>query len=118
MFCPDCGVEYREGFTRCADCNVDLVEEPPPIPEPPSGELVTVLETGDQTLVMLARGILDSAGIPYFAKNDQLQNLFALGRVGSGFNIAVGPVRILVPREDEEAAKALLTKVDDAESDA
>ena len=29
MFCPRCGAEYREGFTRCCDCDVDLVSEPP-----------------------------------------------------------------------------------------
>src|SRR4029077_1092326 len=26
MFCPECKAEYRQGFTRCADCDVDLVE--------------------------------------------------------------------------------------------
>src|SRR5437016_1766626 len=26
MFCPQCGAEYRQGFTRCADCDVELVE--------------------------------------------------------------------------------------------
>lgn len=26
MFCPQCKAEYRLGFTRCADCDVDLVE--------------------------------------------------------------------------------------------
>jgi hypothetical protein len=26
MFCPECKAEYRQGFTRCADCEVDLVE--------------------------------------------------------------------------------------------
>jgi hypothetical protein len=26
MICPSCGSEYREGFTRCAECDVDLVE--------------------------------------------------------------------------------------------
>jgi hypothetical protein len=25
MFCPQCKAEYRQGFTRCADCDVDLV---------------------------------------------------------------------------------------------
>jgi len=25
MFCPLCHAEYREGFSRCADCQVDLI---------------------------------------------------------------------------------------------
>jgi hypothetical protein len=25
MFCPECKAEYRQGFTRCSDCDVDLV---------------------------------------------------------------------------------------------
>ena len=25
MFCPNCKLEYRAGFTRCADCDVDLI---------------------------------------------------------------------------------------------
>ena len=29
MFCPECRVEHRPGFTRCADCDVDLVQELP-----------------------------------------------------------------------------------------
>jgi hypothetical protein len=29
MFCPECKAEYRPGFTRCSDCDVDLVEELP-----------------------------------------------------------------------------------------
>ena len=32
MHCPNCGVEYREGFTRCSDCLVDL--QPGSSPEP------------------------------------------------------------------------------------
>jgi len=29
MFCPQCKAEYRQGFTRCADCDVELVWELP-----------------------------------------------------------------------------------------
>lgn len=27
MYCPECKAEYRQGFTRCSDCDVDLVQE-------------------------------------------------------------------------------------------
>ena len=30
MFCPQCKTEYRPGFTKCADCGVDLVTNLPP----------------------------------------------------------------------------------------
>jgi hypothetical protein len=26
MYCPQCKAEYRQGFTRCSDCDVDLVD--------------------------------------------------------------------------------------------
>jgi hypothetical protein len=29
MFCPECRAEYRPSFTRCADCDVDLVQALP-----------------------------------------------------------------------------------------
>ena len=28
-YCPQCGAEYRQGFDRCSDCDVELVDEPP-----------------------------------------------------------------------------------------
>jgi len=27
MFCPNCKAEFRQGFTRCSDCDADLVHE-------------------------------------------------------------------------------------------
>ena len=27
MICPQCKVEYRDGFTKCSDCDVDLVDK-------------------------------------------------------------------------------------------
>ena len=34
MWCPKCKNEYREGFTHCPDCDVDLVESLESIPVP------------------------------------------------------------------------------------
>jgi hypothetical protein len=49
IFCPECKAEYRPGFTRCPDCEVDFVEVLPE-EELSSGEAFTVLwECADQT---------------------------------------------------------------------
>lgn len=109
MFCPECGGEYREGFTRCADCEVDLVATlPEPEEETPVSELVTVLETGDPAEMALAESLLQDARIPFFKKGDQLQNLFALGTLGFGFNALAGPAALQVAEEHAEAAAQVL----------
>lgn len=109
MICPECGGEYREGFTRCADCDVELVGELPPAPEEETaGEPVTVLETGDPAALALAESLLRDAGIPFFAKGEYLQDLFALGRFGFGFSSVAGPVALQVAAEHAEAAAQIL----------
>ncbi|HTY42380.1 MAG TPA: DUF2007 domain-containing protein [Thermoanaerobaculia bacterium] len=108
MFCPKCGDEYQPGYTRCADCETDLVEALPAQEEAPALAMVTVLETGDQSLIAVARSLLDGAGIPYIARNDRLQNLFGWGAIGTGYSVAVGPVRLQVLEEDAETARELL----------
>jgi len=29
MFCPKCKAEYRKGFNRCSDCDIELVSSLP-----------------------------------------------------------------------------------------
>jgi Putative prokaryotic signal transducing protein len=109
VFCPVCGDEYRSGLTRCTDCGVDLVESPPMgIEDAEPFELVTVLETGDQSQVAVARSMLGDAGIPCIARNERLQNLFGWGAIGTGYNVAMGLIRLQVLREDEATARELL----------
>ena len=108
MFCPVCRDEYQVGFRRCADCDVALVEKLDPDDEAEPFELVTVLETGDQSLVTVAKSLLESAGIHCIARNERLQNLFGWGSIGTGYNAAMGAIRLEVLREDEEVARELL----------
>ena len=74
MYCPECRVEYREGSTECADCQVALLAgTPPPEPESPFDpdmKLVVVLETCDAFALALAKGLLEEAGIPFFVLNE------------------------------------------------
>ena len=117
MFCPKCGDEYQQGLTRCTDCDVDLVEKLPDVEQPPPFEMVTVLETGDQSLIVVAESILKGAGIPFIARNQRLQNLFGWGTIGTGYSVAMGPVRLQVLKEDAETAKELLVAHDPPESE-
>jgi hypothetical protein len=70
MFCPVCKAEYRQGFTHCSDCDVDLVEK---LSDRPSGETspvkvppVAILWTGtDSGLLGAICDALDKADISY-----------------------------------------------------
>lgn len=111
MYCPECGLEYREGVTTCTDCSVALTSEPPEGPPQPSAEwldLETVLETGDAAQLAVARSLLEAEGIPCFTRGERLQEFFGLGRLGSGFNLLTGPVQLQVPRERGDEARQLL----------
>ena len=117
MFCPQCGAEYREGFNRCVDCEVDLVAEaPPPAVRPArTTRYVTVLRSGDPAVLAMAKSLLEDAGIPLVAQGEGLQDLFALGRLGTGSSPIVGPAEIRVSSSDEAAARALLRDLESGE---
>jgi hypothetical protein len=111
MFCLSCGAEYLEGSDECARCRVPLVNQLPPTPQPIWADPVTVLETGDPSVIAVAQSLFEAGGIPYFAKGDRLQDLFACGRFGTGFDIISGPIQLQVPRAYLEAANSVITDV-------
>jgi hypothetical protein len=107
MYCPECGGEFLPGIFECPDCRVALVEELPTQMHPDL-ELVTVLTAGDPAAVVAAESLLAEAGVPFEKTGDGLQDLFGAGRLGTGFNILVGPVRFRVPKERAEEAREIL----------
>jgi hypothetical protein len=78
-------------------------------------DMVTVKTIYDTGYLMLAKMVLEDAEIPYFEKNEGVQDLFGAGRFGTGFNIPAGPVEIQVPREYEGEAIPLLERIDQGE---
>jgi len=97
MYCPECGGEYREGFTECADCGVPLVDTPPaPVPHP-DVNFITVLEATDPALLAMAESLLLEEKIRYIKEGDL-----------HSFSPAAGPVEIKVEEDQADAALELL----------
>jgi len=88
MFCPECKAEYRPGFRRCADCDVDLVTNLPET-KPKSSDSSDLREvwTGDDQESCVATCLtLKDAAIPYEVIQRQTQFLQA---AEAHFKIAV-----------------------------
>ncbi len=73
-FCPSCHCQYREGFTRCTDCNVDLVdslpEETREIPDPTELELVELSSFPNPMEAQMIQELLEYSGIESILQSD------------------------------------------------
>ena len=54
MFCPECRAEYRPGFTRCSDCDVELVSAIPAQNKRVRPDSATVFLTGGSPKLLAA----------------------------------------------------------------
>jgi hypothetical protein len=71
-------------------------------------DLVTVLQATDTTQLLVVKALFEDEGIPCIVLNEPQQDLLGLGRGIFGFNPAVGPVVVQVPREHAARARELL----------
>lgn len=76
--------------------------------ESEDNKLVTIFKTGDQVKMVIAKSILDSAGIFCFTKGEIVQSLFGWGSI-SGFNPFTGPMELQVESDRLDEAKDLLS---------
>jgi hypothetical protein len=111
MVCPGCGRELESEVTRCPACGVDLAEGPADAGgEPRWVDLVTVLETPDPSLLMVAKSLLDAEHVPCFAEGNDVYESLGAGRVADS-DIPVGPGRLRVHPDDVERAQELLANL-------
>ena len=103
VWCPSCGAEYRAGSSRCSDCRVALV------PDPPGGRGTGPSEidaSGDQSALgewprlsaQILRRRLESAGIPVMIE------WAGAGAEATGI--------IVVPARHAEFASAVLNEIE------
>ena len=128
MFCPRCRDEFRQGFTRCHECDVALVESldatnphptdlPDPKPlDPASGTrerpesvaLVTVGRYFNSFEAQTNRMALEQAGLQAWLSDENL---------GATYGVAVG-ISLEVRAQDAAAARAVLEGEGEGEADA
>ncbi len=126
MICPECKAEYRPGFTRCADCDVELVWEqaedaaassPYGAAEPgdPNEDPYCSFWKGDDPRIHADLcEVLDEAGIPHNTvfRRDHLFNLnnFPAYQIGVPFSLfekAEIVVKEAFGSADDQAVKLL-----------
>jgi len=106
MYCPNCRDEFRDGFTRCHDCDVTLVENLPAEPPEPVAEMEPASDSGLVTVgryfspleAHAHRMELEQAGLQAWVSDESM---------GATYGFAIG-AGLRVRARDEEAALAIL----------
>ena len=112
-YCPLCGMEYRQGFEKCAECGVHLIDEAPDLrdtitkPKPkvldPSVDLVEVFSGGAPDAEMV-RAYLAGHGVEAILTGDEVG--------GYSFTVgALGQRTVLVRSDQASAAHELILDV-------
>jgi hypothetical protein len=101
-YCPKCRAEYRDGFVKCADCEVPLVHELPVLPKSKASfvELEEVLSTNNLGEIAIPKSLLEGEKIPYVVQGENFT-----------MRAAPIPVKVLVPREHVVRAREILAEL-------
>lgn len=132
MYCPnrDCShrletgnaAEFRDGIAACADCGAALVETRAQADgvdtagageEAEAGDLERLTAVTEPAFGALVRAVLDEAGIRYSMRGEGVQDLFTVGRIGTGYNLITGPGTLFVERARAAEARELLAALED-----
>ena len=120
MFCPECRAEYRRGFTKCRDCDVDLVDSlAEPEPQQCGGRSkeflvdnrVEISRFLDVRQAEFAVSVLEGSGVE--ACIDQS----FIGYIAPHYMLGSGGVRLLVRAEDKERAIEVLQSSEELNQD-
>ena len=117
-WCPECRVEYREGFDRCSECQVALVAA---LPEDSDGDGLEWVEVGvfpTPEAAELAQGYLQGAGVEAELRDPDPGHHEVLP-AGVWVALAVAPDSVAVARqllEEADKGKAAVSEGEPSEA--
>ena len=111
MFCPECRTEYRPGFTKCADCGVDLVAQL--AAEQPARGHNADIPTNSEGLELLWSGVSQSVSGRIHDELAAAHLFHKLAEKEFGFSpsLAQSAQLVWIDPPDRAAARAILEKV-------
>ena len=118
MFCPECRAEFRDEIVICPDCEISLVVELPEEMKLSENDMILVLETADVAVLPVIKSLLRAAEIPFIVQGDEAMGVLPVGKIGLGGMTSKGhglSAGILVSKDREQEARALLTELPEVE---
>jgi hypothetical protein len=104
MFCPECRSEYQEGYTRCTECDVALVQglQPNIVEADAQDEPVTVFNAINGSEASLVKSLLEGSGLEpmMFDAN--------FSYIDPPAALIIGGIKLTVPRSQEKLALEVL----------
>jgi hypothetical protein len=119
MICPACKTEYREGTKTCSACRLDLVAQPPEVPEAELSARAIPFSAEEAAAVAELPANWDSANVSVeaWAGSDpgRLQfiehSLHGVGVATIRIAGEEGVVRLLIRPEDEERGREVVRQI-------
>jgi hypothetical protein len=110
--------EYVEEARECSDCGSALVQTRPEFDVEPDevgwDEMVPIMHVSDPNLLPVIESLLEGEGIAHHIHGANVQDLFGVGRVGAGFNVAAGQPTLFVDSRRAEEALQLIESASDS----
>jgi hypothetical protein len=102
MYCPKCRAEYEAKYRTCSDCNIALVNDLPPEPQPKFIDYEEIIFTNNPGDSALLKSLLDAEDIQYYVQ----------GEYYAPYLYHALPIRFFVRKDQAPEARQIIKDLD------